>query len=93
MGLLRLFVVAALIYFLLYLIRSIIRGNSVNNEQVEDAPEQEVHDVHDVLVEDPICHKLLPKKQALRCKFGQDVIYFCSEECCEIFEKSQEEKE
>lgn len=90
MAILRLFVVAALIYFLLYLIRSVIRDKSGHKEQVEDSTEQ---DVQDVLVEDPICHKLLPKQQALRCKFGQDVLYFCSEECCEIFEKSQEEKE
>ena len=89
MAILRLFVLAALIYSLVYLIRSVLKGGRVHEEQVEDSPEQEVQDV---LVEDPVCHKLLPKKQALRCKFGQDVIYFCSEECCEIFEKSQEEK-
>jgi len=89
MAILRLFVLAALIYSLVYLVRSVFKSESAHKEQVDDSPEQEVQDV---LVEDPVCHKLLPKKQALRCKFGQDVIYFCSEECCEIFEKSQEEK-
>lgn len=43
--------------------------------------------VADVLVEDPICHKLVPKQQAIRLKskLQDKIIYFCSEECCNLF--------
>lgn len=51
--------------------------------------------VADVLVEDPICHKLVPKQQAIRLnsKVKNEIIYFCSEECCNIFVSQEGEKE
>ena len=51
--------------------------------------------VEDVLVEDPICHKLVPKKQAIRLKSNSsnEIIYFCSEQCCNIFANQEGEKE
>lgn len=43
--------------------------------------------VADILVEDPVCHKLVPKQQAIRLKskIKDEIVYFCSEECCDLF--------
>ncbi len=50
--------------------------------------------VEDVLVEDPICHKLVPKRQALRLKSREtgEIVYFCGEECCNLFVSQEGEK-
>ena len=41
--------------------------------------------VHDVLVEDPVCHTLVPKNQAIRLRQDGKTYYFCSEACCDKF--------
>ncbi len=42
-------------------------------------------EAQDVLVEDPVCHVLLPKHQALRLRKDGVTYYFCSEQCCDQF--------
>jgi len=51
--------------------------------------------VADVLIEDPICHKLVPKQQAIRLKsnHNNEILYFCSEECCNLFVRQEGENE
>ena len=39
----------------------------------------------DILVEDPVCHLLVPKHQALRLRVDGATYYFCSEQCCDHF--------
>lgn len=41
--------------------------------------------LQDVLVEDPVCHVLIPKNQALRLRRDGVTHYFCSEHCCDQF--------
>ena len=41
--------------------------------------------VQDVLVEDPVCHTYIPKKQAVSIKQHGIVHYFCSKECRDQF--------
>lgn len=41
--------------------------------------------VQDVLVEDPVCHTLVPKHQAIRLRKNGKTYYFCSEKCCDTF--------
>jgi YHS domain-containing protein len=41
--------------------------------------------VSDVLVEDPVCHVLVPKGQAIRLQHQGKMVYFCSEDCCNTF--------
>lgn len=48
--------------------------------------------VNDVLVEDPVCHTLVPRQQAIQLQYQGSVVYFCSETCCNIFIKQGEEK-
>ena len=47
--------------------------------------------VSDVLVEDPVCKKLIPRQQALQHHHADQIIYFCSEECCQKFISQQGE--
>ena len=47
--------------------------------------EQQGQKVQDVLVEDPVCHTLVPKNQASRLRRDGKTYYFCSEECCDKF--------
>jgi YHS domain-containing protein len=49
--------------------------------------------VQDVLVEDPVCHTLIPKGQAIQLHHDKQMYYFCSDKCCRMFlkEKGAEE--
>lgn len=64
------------------------------DEECSKESEPKGEQVEDVLVEDPICHKLVPKRQAIRLKQKgqQDYIYFCSEECCNKFSQTGEQE-
>lgn len=55
--------------------------------------EQDSGPIVDVLVEDPVCHKLVPKKQAIRLQHRENIVYFCSEACCNRFVSQEGEKE
>ncbi|MDP2683215.1 MAG: hypothetical protein Q8P28_10545 [Deltaproteobacteria bacterium] len=41
----------------------------------------------DEMVLDPVCQSYYPKTEALRVRNGNEIIYFCSEECREKFVK------
>lgn len=41
--------------------------------------------VQDVLVEDPVCHSLVPKQQAIHLNHNGTMVHFCSEKCCQAF--------
>jgi YHS domain-containing protein len=75
-----------IIGILLYIGYLLIRGSSgkkkkKNNSSSINGPAG----VSDVLVEDPVCKKLVPKQQAVTTEFQDKTIYFCSEECCNTF--------
>jgi len=40
---------------------------------------------HDQLVEDPVCHIYIPKKQAIVLQDEDTVVFFCSEQCRKIY--------
>ena len=46
-----------------------------------------------VLVEDPVCHVLVPKHQAIRLRRDGITYYFCSERCCDQFTGEPEKGE
>lgn len=88
-----------IISILLYLGYKLVTGDGKKEEtDKEDAcieEEQIDTSVTDVLVEDPICHKLVPKQEAicLKLELKQKNIYFCSEECCKQFVSQEGDKE
>jgi YHS domain-containing protein len=45
--------------------------------------------VQDVLVEDPVCHTFIPKGQAVQLHHETQMLYFCSNKCCEKFLKEK----
>lgn len=47
--------------------------------------------LHDVLVEDPVCHTYIPKGQAVVLREGEVSRYFCSEHCRAAFRAHQGE--
>lgn len=91
MALLRYFILAVLIYLLFYLIFGSKKNKKITKEPHADGDQSAP--VNDILIEDPICHKLVPKGQAIRLRHNGEIIHFCSEECCEIYEKKHKEKE
>lgn len=75
-----------IIGILLYIGYLLIKGGSSNTKKKEDG--EEIDDsakISDVLVEDPVCKKLVPKGQAVTAEYEGNTNYFCSKECCDIF--------
>ncbi len=91
---LRLLILAVLLYIGWLLIKGLFReklsshpGDDKNNRNGQAGK------VEDVLVEDPVCHKLVPKKQAIRMRNSGKDIYFCSEQCCDQFSREAETRQ
>jgi YHS domain-containing protein len=86
------FVILAILFFLVY--RLLV--GSFKNRNKDERKQQELADgdakVSDILVEDPVCHTLIPRQQAIHLQHKGEIVYFCSEECCNIFVKQGEEK-
>lgn len=83
-----------IIGILLYLgYRLIVGGKKKEVDTEADEQFQEKQAVEDVLVEDPICHNLVPKRQAVQLKDENTIVYFCSQKCCDKYvdEKKGEE--
>ena len=75
---------------LLYILYRLLVGP--RKEKVSDHKSGAVStggDVQDVLVEDPVCHTFIPKRQAVQLHHDKKMYYFCSEKCCENFLKQK----
>ena len=85
MMVIRLVVLAVLVYIAWILLRG-IQGKK--NPGAQDRPDGETGgdaNVQDTLMEDPVCHRLVPKHQAIRLRKDGQTYYFCSDECCDTF--------
>lgn len=87
MGPLRIIILAALLYIGYRLIIANFRKSG--NDETE-APPASGGSITDVLVEDPVCHKLVPKEQAVHVEIDGKTHYFCSRECRDEFSKESE---
>ena len=84
---LRLIILAILVYIGYRLLTSGRKREKRNETSTTGGPAT----VSDVLVEDPVCHILVPKSQAVRLQHQGKMVYFCSEACCNTFiEKGKE---
>ncbi|XOF35224.1 MAG: YHS domain-containing protein [Candidatus Electrothrix sp. YB6] len=86
----RLLLLAVLLYIGWRLVRSLIREKIRQELQQErakagQAAQNAQTTVRDVLVEDPVCHTLIPKDQAIRLRQDSKTYYFCSDSCCDQF--------
>jgi len=87
---LRLLIIGCLLYILYRLLKS-PRRKSVQGGRRSGGSSGGA--VSDVLVEDPVCHTLIPKGQAVQLYHEKQMYYFCSNTCCETFLKNKGEKE
>ncbi len=78
----RLVIIAILIYIGYLLIRG---GRKKETKTRRKTESRGPATVADVLVEDPVCHSLVPKQQSIHLQHHDEMIYFCSEECCQKF--------
>jgi hypothetical protein len=44
---------------------------------------------HDELVEDPVCHIYIPKKQAIVLQDANTAVFFCSDQCRKMYIEAQ----
>ncbi len=72
---------------LLYIGYLLIKGGSGNKKKVGDEKNdsEDSSAIADVLVEDPVCKKLVPRQQAVQLEYKDGLKYFCSQECCDTF--------
>ena len=85
---LRLLILAILFYIGWRLLKRSVRHKQTDKESDGRDP-----GLQDVLVEDPVCHVLVPKHQALRLRRDGITYYFCSEQCCDQFTGKPEQGE
>ena len=88
---LRIFVLAVLLYIGYRLVRSTLTGDRDKKTTTKDSETESGTPVEDVLMEDPVCHSLVPKQQAIRLQHRGSTVYFCSEKCCNTFIAQQGE--
>ena len=82
MGPLRIIILAVLLYIGYRLITANFRKKDSNDDA---SSKTSGGSITDVLVEDPICHKLVPREQAVKAEIDGTTHYFCSRECCDKF--------
>lgn len=88
MGPLRIIILVALIYIGYRLITKSFKKDG-NKKKVDTESAKSSQKFTDVLVEDPVCHKLVPKQQAVSLENDEETHYFCSQECCKKFTSEQ----
>ena len=82
MGPLRILILAVLFYLGYRLIKA--NFSKSDDQKKDDKPDEEARKggaITDVLIEDPVCHKLVPKQQAYTLEAEDGLHYFCSKEC------------
>lgn len=108
MGPLRILILAALLYVGYRLIRAnFMKGSGdeqqdgSNGKEAQEPPTAdgaaeagaEAGSITDVLVEDPVCRKLVPKQQARTVESDGEVHFFCSQECADAFVADKEKSD
>lgn len=78
----RLVIIAILLYIGYLLITG---GGGKKKKEKKDKETNGSSSTSDVLVEDPVCKKLVPKRQAVHIQHEGENIYFCSDQCCNTF--------
>ena len=91
MGPLRILILAVLFYLGYRLIKAnFSKSDEKNKDETQDEQTRQGGAITDVLIEDPVCHKLVPKQQAYALEAEDGVHYFCSKECGDKFAADQE---
>ncbi len=76
---------------LFYIAWRIVRAPGKDSSARRRSGKQKESRVQDVLVEDPVCHTLVPKHQALQLRRRGTTYYFCSEQCRRSFDTTEKD--
>ncbi len=87
MGPLRIIILAVLVYIGYRLIAANLKKSDDSKTPGEPGK------ITDILVEDPVCGKLVPKQQAHQLNGEDETHYFCSRACHDKFVSAQGEDE
>ncbi len=86
----RLIAIAVLVYLVYRMVQNFSRKKerdlSVTTSKKQDQQKA------DMLMEDPVCKKLVPQHQAVIWQKDGETFYFCSGQCCAIFQEKQGER-
>lgn len=77
---------------LFYLAFRLILGGREKKKHTE-VNKEGVGKSDDVLEEDPICGRLVPRRQAVRFEDKKEAVYFCSEKCKKEYRKKKGEQQ
>ena len=84
-GDMRYLIIFALLYLCYYVVKKAIlpaiRTYKTFKKHRESSADKE-------MVQDPHCHTYIPKETALSATIGDEVYYFCSQECLDEYKKS-----
>lgn len=85
--LLRLLILAALIFFLFRAVRSLFVPKRPQQRKSQTGPHEEgaISD----MVQDPHCGVYVSKSEAFPVRTRNGMLYFCSEECCKKYLEKQ----
>ncbi len=90
MGPIRILILAILFYIVYRLIAGGGKDKTAERDRRADSGKTVLSDT---LEEDPICNKLVPRRQAVQLQYNGKTYYFCSQECCKLFRIQQGEDE
>ena len=91
MGPLRILILAVLFYLGYRLIKAnFSKSDEKKKDEEQDKETRQGGAITDVLIEDPVCHKLVPKQQAYALEAEDGVHYFCSKQCGDKFAAERE---
>ncbi len=80
----KLFIYAVFLY-VIYRLLTGGRKKKPHHGKDRQGPESTELAAHDQLVEDPVCHIYIPKRQALVLQDGNTPVFFCSEQCRKMY--------
>ncbi len=89
MGIIRFLAIAVLAYLGYRTLQKIMKKSGSNNLFAKQQQEIKNSSDTDILEEDPVCGKLVPRHQAVIWQNNNQTHYFCSGECCATFQKRE----
>lgn len=84
---LRIIIIAILVYIGYRLIVGGGKKKTVEHSRNTQSPKE--MSASDILEEDPVCKKLVPRQQAVQYEHKGKTHYFCSKECSKTFRTQQ----
>jgi YHS domain-containing protein len=86
---LRIIIIVILLYIAFRLIMAGRKKPPVDRGRRKTPPKE--MPASDILEEDPVCRKLVPRQQAVQYEHQGKKYYFCSKQCCNTFRTTQGE--